>query len=95
MEITTPKKHFHCKVIAYRGKSQAVPGALDEATEIDLIGYVSEEDAIARAKKLIDRPGYFLRNIWQCNHCDMQEMAMKAQAEMLKHLKKHNDEDGE
>lgn len=83
-------KHYHCTVVAcdeILEKKHFIRG-----TSVQLIGYLDEDDAINRAKKLINRKEYQVTSIWECRTCGYAEENIKALQSVGKFFKKESEE---
>ena len=79
--------HLHWKFIGY--KSNLEDGRLEGASEVDVINYISEKEALAAAMKVIERPNFILRQVWECAHCNLENKQIRHMDKVVKMLEKH------
>lgn len=83
-------KVLHWTIQAYDSTNEK--NHLINVTEIQVNHAIDEGHALDQAKKIIRRPLYRLKSVWECHDCAKEE---KIKKEMLKFLEKHNKEDEE
>lgn len=85
-------KHLHCELVAYKGIEEASNFYL-EPVNIGLVGFIDEQNAIDRAKKLLPFPNFRLTKIWECTTCGFQEEFKEMARAHTKFIKKETDEE--
>lgn len=78
-------KHLHHRVFGYTSIEN---GALTNPVEIEITDCSTEEAAIERAKKLIERPQYLLKSVRECTVCGDQAELLATQRYMASVISK-------
>ena len=77
--------HLHWQFIGYEEKTEN--GQLNGASEVDIINYANEEDALDAVKKILSRPQYFLKKVFECNTCDAHKKQQRILERFLEKMK--------
>lgn len=86
-DVLGKERKLHWRFIGFK-KLQKMPDGqykMDWISEITVNHYQKENDALEAAKKILKRPHYHLKDVWECTQCQTTEEQM----ELYKKLKKH------
>ena len=62
---------------------------LHDMSEVMVLHYESEEMALIAAKKIIERPIWHLKQVWECQDCELHDKQKRYIDKMGKLLSKH------
>lgn len=84
-------KHLHHKIIGYKARKG---NQITEGVEIIVDNCKTEKEAVIKAKSIVNRKGYLLQKVWECDSCtDSKEQLANQRylsALLSNFLKKHD-----
>jgi len=81
-------KHLHWEFMC--GELGPVEGSFKNASFVTVIGQTTEVQALEEVKKIITRPYYFLKQVFECQTCSFQEEMLKNQSNHIKRVEKRS-----
>lgn len=77
---------LHWQFIAAKEQKEMVFNAV---SEVLVLHYENEEMALIAAKKIIERPIWHLKQVWECQDCELHDKQKRYIDKMGKLLSKH------
>ena len=77
---------LHWQFIAAKERKE---GVFHDFSEVIVLHYENEETALIVAKKIIERPIWHLKQVWECQNCELHDKHKRYIDKVNKFLNKH------